>query len=271
MFPGIPQGTMLALLIFLVYINDIGENITSHIKLFVDDCLLFRTIESVADTVDSVADTVDSVADTAESVADTVDSVTDTADSVTDTADSVADTVDSFADTVDSVADTVGSVTDTVDSFADTVDSVADTDALQNYLCKMSLWTQKWQMIFNPDKYYTLQIYTTQNPLKMDYVEGVTLEPVSHHPYLGVELQQDLKWKNHINNITSKANKTIGLTKRSLHKCSQKHTPPLSGLSSNIPQPYVTYTSKTMRRGQVQFRSTDSYRLEFLKPKNFQR
>ena len=43
---------MLALLIFLLYINDIGENITSHIKLFADDCQLFRTIDSVADTVE---------------------------------------------------------------------------------------------------------------------------------------------------------------------------------------------------------------------------
>ena len=77
-------------------------------------------------------------------------------------------------------------------------------------------------MIFNPEKYYTLQIYTTQNPLEMDYIEGVTLEPVSHHPYLGVELQQDLKWKSHINNITSKANKTLGLTTGSLDKCSQE-------------------------------------------------
>ena len=211
-FPAFP---VLALLIFILYINVIGENITPHIKLFADDCQLFRTIDSVADTVDSVADTVDSVADTVDSVADTVDSVADTVDSV-------ADTVDRFADTVDSVADTVDSVADTVNSFADTVDSVADTDVLQNDLCKMSLWTRKWQIIFNPEKYYTLQIYTTQNPLKMDYVEGVTLEPVSHHPYLGVEVQQDLKRKSHINNITSKANKTLGLTKRSLHKCSQE-------------------------------------------------
>ena len=80
---------MLALLIFLVYINNSGENITSRIKLFIDDCLLFRTIESVADTVDSVAETVDSVADTVNSFADTVDSVADTADSVADTVDSL--------------------------------------------------------------------------------------------------------------------------------------------------------------------------------------
>ena len=69
---------MISALMLLLYINDIEENLTSHIKLFVDDCLVFRTIESVADTVDSVADTVDSIADTVDSVTDTVDLVADT-------------------------------------------------------------------------------------------------------------------------------------------------------------------------------------------------
>ena len=55
---------VLCLLVFLLYIYDIVEHLTSHIKLFADDRLLFRTIESVAYTVDSVADTVDRVADT---------------------------------------------------------------------------------------------------------------------------------------------------------------------------------------------------------------
>ena len=41
MLSGIPRGTVLALLIFILYINDIGENITSHIKLFADDCQQF--------------------------------------------------------------------------------------------------------------------------------------------------------------------------------------------------------------------------------------
>ena len=78
MFSGFPRGTVLALLILILYLNDIGENITSHIKLFADDCQLFRTIDTVADTVGSVADTVDSVADTVDNVADTTDGVADT-------------------------------------------------------------------------------------------------------------------------------------------------------------------------------------------------
>ena len=42
---------MLAPLMFLLYLNDIRENTTSHINLFTDDCLLFKTINSVADVV----------------------------------------------------------------------------------------------------------------------------------------------------------------------------------------------------------------------------
>ena len=36
---------------FLIYINDIDENISSQIKLFADDCLLYRVIKTEQDTV----------------------------------------------------------------------------------------------------------------------------------------------------------------------------------------------------------------------------
>ena len=45
---GVPQGTVLGPLMFLLFINDIGENITSTIKLFADDCLLFQSSEDTS-------------------------------------------------------------------------------------------------------------------------------------------------------------------------------------------------------------------------------
>ena len=47
---GVPQGTVLGPLMFLLYVNDIGEGVNSEIKIFADDCLLYRTIESESDT-----------------------------------------------------------------------------------------------------------------------------------------------------------------------------------------------------------------------------
>jgi hypothetical protein len=45
------------------------------------------------------------------------------------------------------------------------------------------------------------------------------LEKVSNHPYLGVELQSNLKWDIHINNITSKALQKLAFLRRNLHMC----------------------------------------------------
>src|SRR5664279_4105275 len=47
---GVPQGTVLGPLLFLLYINDIASDIKSEIRLFADDCILYRKIMSDHDT-----------------------------------------------------------------------------------------------------------------------------------------------------------------------------------------------------------------------------
>ena len=53
---GVPQGSVLGPLFFLLYINDISDNTTSYVKLFADDCLLFRVIRNMQDAIDLQSD-----------------------------------------------------------------------------------------------------------------------------------------------------------------------------------------------------------------------
>ena len=54
------------------------------------------------------------------------------------------------------------------------------------------------------------------------YVDGIEMECVKHHPYLGVELTTNMSWEQHINNISSKATKTLNMLRRNLHKAPQE-------------------------------------------------
>ena len=44
---GVPQGLVLGPLLFLVYINDLAENVLSPMKLFADDSSLFSRVTDV--------------------------------------------------------------------------------------------------------------------------------------------------------------------------------------------------------------------------------
>ena len=46
---GVPQGTVLGPVMFLLYINDINSNISSSLRLFADDCIIYRIIKSEQD------------------------------------------------------------------------------------------------------------------------------------------------------------------------------------------------------------------------------
>ena len=69
-------------------------------------------------------------------------------------------------------------------------------------------------MLFHPVKYVSLPIIRNRSPLDYSYeLHGHTLDSVSSAKYLGITIQQDMDWENHINNMVNKANtsnRTLG-------------------------------------------------------------
>ena len=140
---GVPQGTVLGPILFLVHINDLPATVSSQVRLFADDCLLYREINALKDHL-----------------------------------------------------------------------------SLQRDLQALEQWADTWGMKFNASKCHILSIKEKSSYFyKLD---NVILKHVPNNPYLGVLFSEDLKFSDHINNVTKKANSTIGFLRRNLKHCPLK-------------------------------------------------
>ena len=48
---GVPQGTVLGPLLFILYLNDLPDGLSSQVRLLADDCIMYREITLIDDIV----------------------------------------------------------------------------------------------------------------------------------------------------------------------------------------------------------------------------
>ena len=89
---------------------------------------------------------------------------------------------------------------------------------IQNDLQQLEIWEKKWQMQFNADKRFTTHLTKKRKINEFNYtLHNHILEVTKDSKYLGVTFSSDLSWNSHINNISAKANRTIGFLRRNMH------------------------------------------------------
>ena len=133
---GVPQGSVLGPILFLLYINDISNLITTNIKIFADDSKIFGSACNI------------------------------------DEADCIQ----------------------------------KDLDALDN-------WCKVWMLKFNPSKCHVLHI-GKNNHKYLYHIGGFLLSSVDDEKDLGIIMSNDLKQYKDVTNKVKKANKMLGMIKR---------------------------------------------------------
>ena len=135
---GVPQGSVLGALLFVIYINDMPENISSDIYLFADDTKFFRSINSLQDCW-----------------------------------------------------------------------------KIQKDLHLLEVWSNKWLLKFHPDKCVALRLSLNQEKEKYTYrLFNQEVKYVTEVKDLGITVDQQLKFREHMHLKVNKANSIMATIKR---------------------------------------------------------
>ena len=98
-----------------------------------------------------------------------------------------------------------------------------DCATLQSDLRRLESWEKKWGMTFHPQKCSVMSITRSRSPIMHNYkLKGLTLSREHSTKYLGVDIQSNLQWNDHIARITKKSNSILGFLRRNLKRTSEE-------------------------------------------------
>ena len=90
-----------------------------------------------------------------------------------------------------------------------------DDDSLQTDLDLLQDWSTRWLMQFHPEKCKVMKLGRQRSVIQY-HMNNVVLGEIEAEMHLGVVLDNQISFKNHVAVITSKANKVVGIIRRSI-------------------------------------------------------
>ena len=145
---GVPQGSVLGPILFLIFINDLPLGIISPVSLFADDSKIFSRIISEKNSIKEKMNG----------------------------------------------------------------NYFNGNEILQNDLNNIREWARRWKMEFNVDKCKIMHIGRT-NPQNNYHMDGAELIKTDKEKDLGVLVESNLEFEQHIKGIVGRANRMLGLIK----------------------------------------------------------
>ena len=120
------------------------------------------------------------------------------------------------------------------------IHSETDQNNLQEDLHRLAQWAATWQMSFNVQKCMYLRITNKLHPYVYDYyMNDLHIQQVEHAKYLGIIIDKNLTWSEHVKKVVNKANSVRGFLQRNLTKCP---LPIKSSCYLSLVRPILEYT-----------------------------
>ena len=119
-----------------------------------------------------------------------------------------------------------------------------DLSTFQSDIDKISDWCKMNKMRINTKKCKIMRITRKKSPLVGEYnIEGQPLESVDVYKDLGLFTTSNLSWNQHVDKITAKANRVLGLVKRTCWDLRDIDT--MNTLYCSLVRPLLEYSCET--------------------------